>query len=427
MCWPMTRAVLLTLALFLPALALAQPTWSKEVSRIVQAKCEGCHRPGDIAPFSLTNYDEVSTWAQDIKRVVTDRSMPPWKPVAGNFRDFWGLTDEERKTILDWIEAGTPQGDPADLPEPLARSGPWPLGEPDLVLEMPEPFEVTRGRDIYRCFLLSPNLEEDKWISAVQVLPGNRQVVHHVVLFTDDSGQAEKLDAAEEGPGYTCFGGPGFDVNITNLSTLDLLGGSWAPGMRARHLPEGIGMFLSRKSKIVMQVHYFPSGPPGLDRSKIGLYFTKPGKKLRFVPLMNTTFRIPPGEEKTVTQQLTIPLFMDAQAVVIAPHMHLIGRKIKVELERRNEITELIRIDDWDFNWQSFYTFAEPVDLRPGDRLKLTCTFDNSDKNPRNPFNPPQEVRWGEGTRDEMCLAFIGTVFKFDVFPFTGQGQPMLK
>ena len=398
----------------------AQPTYSKEVSRIIQAKCQQCHRPDDIAPFALLKYEDASAWAEDIGRVVENKIMPPWKPVAGHgeFKDNFGLSADERKTILDWVAAGAPEGEKSDLPEPLATTGPWQIGEPDMVVTMPEAYDVPRRKDVYRCFVLPTGIDADKYVSAVQILPGNRQIVHHVLLFLDSSGQAEKLDAKDEGPGYECFGGVGIDTNGTfgfgggvSLSGL----GAWVPGSRVPVLPDGVGILVPKTARIIMQVHYFPNGRPGPDQTKVGLYFAKKAVKsqLLYVPVVNTTFKLQPGDQmRSVEASLTLPPLVDAKAYQIIPHMHLLGKTIKVQVTDKNTTRDMIQIDDWDFNWQNLYSFAEPMTIKSGSTVKLTCTYDNSEQNPRNPSNPLRVVGWGEGTEDEMCLAFIGATIE---------------
>ncbi|HYZ85061.1 MAG TPA: hypothetical protein VE621_11690, partial [Bryobacteraceae bacterium] len=217
----MRRPALILLSL-IPALPLAaETTFTRDVAPIIQAKCQHCHRPNDIAPFELLTYEDAVTWAADIQRVIENRIMPPWKPVDGHgsFQGNYGLKDEERVTILNWIAAGTPQGDPADMPPNAVERSKWELGEPDLVVSMPEPFEVPRAKDVYRCFVVPSNLESDQYITAVQVAPGNRALTHHTIIYADTRGQARKLDEQDEGPGYNCFGGPGFDLgfNITSF------------------------------------------------------------------------------------------------------------------------------------------------------------------------------------------------------------------
>lgn len=417
---------LLTLALLPGAAVLAlgaesaQFTWNGGIAALVQNKCERCHRPDDIAPFSLSSYDAVSEWAEDIRRVVEDRIMPPWKPVPGHgeFQDNFGLSDEERTNLLEFLKAGLPRGEEGAPPEPLPPAAEWELGDPDLVVGMEAPFDVPRAKDTYRCFVLPRTWNEDKFIDAVQIRPGDRRLVHHVILYLDSTGQAEKLDAADPEAGYECFGGPGIDVGEAGAQALlDLTSslGGWVPGSRTQRLPEGVGLFLSKGARIVMQVHYYPAGRPGPDQTKIGLYFSRKPveRRLRYIPVVDTSFRIPPGAKAhEAGATLLIPPLLDAHAIQVVPHMHLLGRKISLEVDRPgNNDESLIRIDDWDFNWQNFYTFVKPVALPALSRVRLKCTFDNSEDNPRNPSNPLRTVKWGEGTEDEMCLGFLGVTF----------------
>ncbi len=414
------RPLPLILLVFGAAVASAQPTFSSDVAPIMQAKCQGCHRPGDIAPFPLMTYDDASTWSDDIQRVVSQKIMPPWKPVPGHgdFRGDFELTDAERQTILDWIAGGIPQGDPANMPAPLPDTGPWQLGDPDLVLQMPQVFDVPRKQDTYRCFVIPTGLTADQWVTGVQVLPGNRQIVHHVILYVDQSGTADKLDGQDGNPGYDCYGGPGFDLfgggNLVAALNLTASLGGWVPGSRVQPLPDGVGMLLTKDARIVMQVHYFPNGRPGPDQTQVGLYFAKTPiqQRMRYFPLVNTTFQIPPGaSDYPVTDSFTVPFFLDAHAIQIVPHMHLLGRQIQVTMTQGDQSSDMVYIDDWDFNWQGFYTYKTPVALPAGTTVKLTCHFDNTADNPKNPNDPLKVVTWGEGTQDEMCLAFLGLTF----------------
>lgn len=403
--------------------ANAQYNYSKDISRIFQAKCQQCHREGDIAPFTLDSYSAATTWSEDIKNAVSEKRMPPWKPVDGynSFRDSWGLSDEERTMIVNWVDAGMPEGDPADLPEPLPNTGEWALGEPDSILKIPVNFEVPARKDTYRCFVIPTELTDDKWISAVQYVPGNKQVVHHAIAFVDKTGASAKYDGKDGQPGYECFGGAGDGVAEDASSML----GGWAPGVRARFLPDGIAMKLTKGSRIVLQIHYFANGKKDqTDQTKIGLYYSKNAvnKQLVYIPIVNTGFKIKPGDENAqVTAQFPIPPFYDATAIQVMPHMHLLGRQIKVEkIGLDKKVEPLIYINDWNFSWQGFYTFETPVRLPALSQMKVTCNFDNSDKNPKNP-NPLRTVGWGEGTEDEMCIGFVGVVFDRQGLPFVSK------
>ena len=408
------------LIFILSAMAVyGQPTYTREISRILQGKCQQCHRAGDIAPMELATYEQAVDWAADIKRVVNDGIMPPWKPVEGHgkFKGGYGLTAQEKQDLMAWIDGGTPKGEDSDTPEALPERGDWILGEPDRVLQMPVAYTPPRGKDVYRCFVIDPQLEGDQYISAVDMLPGNRKSVHHVILYLDTSGQAEKLDAQDEEAGYSCYGGPGFDVVTGSNLSVDALSvtlGGWAPGARPQHLPEGVGMFLSKKAKIVMQVHYYTNVSREPDQTRVGLYYAKGEvqRRMFFLPLIQQRLAIPAGNAKfQATASLTLPLLLDAKLINIFPHMHLLGTEIKVEATRGSTTTPLVWINKWDFNWQGAYTYEEQVPVAAMTTIRMTCTYDNSAGNPRNPSNPPKLVTWGEGTEDEMCVAFMGVTF----------------
>ncbi len=408
-----------------------QDTFSRDIAPILAAKCGQCHRPRDIAPFAVSTYETVADWKDDIKRVLADGTMPPWKPEAGfgEFRGDFSLSAEEKQRVLAWIDAGAPEGDPADLPTPSPATE-WSLGDPDLVLSMAEPYEPPRGRDMYRCFVLPTGYADTKFVSAVDILPGDRRYVHHVILYVDPTGESEQLDAKDPYPGYTCFGGPGTTINAADvLGGNSLALGGWAPGTRASHLPEGVGMQLPGKARIVMQVHYFARGGTAPDVTRVGLYFNKSTvhRRLLFVPVVPLDNRgrvdltIPAGADShTVTTEFLVPPLFDSKLVNIFPHMHLLGRQIKAELIARDgkPAANLIRIDNWDFNWQGPYTYTSEIPMSALQRVRLSCTYDNSPNNPRNPNNPVKTVKWGEGTEDEMCLAFLGVTFDRDRLSF---------
>ncbi|MEP7270683.1 MAG: hypothetical protein ABI882_04230 [Acidobacteriota bacterium] len=395
------------------------PTFSQEIVRIFQKNCQTCHHVGDIAPFSLMTFADARPWSRSIREQVILHKMPPWKPTAGcgDFRETRGLTDDERAKIVAWVDGASPEGNPADLPVPLEFPDGWPLGEPDLVLSMNEDYTPPTGGDIYRCFSLPVGLRGDRYVSAVDVRPGNRKIVHHMIGYLDPNGASVALDAADPGQGYTCFGGPGFSATgILN---------AWAPGARAIDEGDGIGIKLPKNARVVLQLHYHPSYPAEKDRTQIGLYFARsPVKKeLNFLPLENKTFSIPAGAKRhEVTESVTIPALSvyDSHIVSIAPHMHLLGREIGVDITRPSSQPEcLVKIEDWDFNWQTFYHFKQPIAAPGGSRLKLTSYYDNSSDNPRNPNLPPKLVKYGEQTTDEMCLGIVGFTSDIQVLPLS--------
>ena len=388
--------------------AAAPVTFNRQIIRIVQQNCQVCHRPGEIGPFSMMSYREVLPYARAIKAETQARRMPPWKPVAG-FGEFRGerrLTQGQIDLIARWVDSGAPEGNPLDLPAPVVFSDQWTLGTPDLVLEPDRDFQVPgEGRDIYRCFSIPIQLSENRYVAGVEIRPGSRSVLHHVLLFQDSFGvSAPAAKAADSQPGYDCFGGPGF------LPTSAF--GGWAPGNRPEMLPEGMGIRATPGARLVIQAHYHPSGTPQTDRTRVGLFFARGPVRSEYLylPLLNTRFTIPAGDPAyTVTASFTVPPLVRARAISVTPHMHLLGRQMKVEAVYPDGARRpLIFIDDWDFDWQDTYYFKDPIPLPPLTRLELTAVYDNSSSNPRNPNSPPRDMRWGEQTTDEMCLAAIG-------------------
>jgi hypothetical protein len=380
------------------------PTYSKDIAPIVFNHCSTCHRPGQVAPFSLLTYSDAAKRAQLIGYMTESRLMPPWKPTPGfgDFKNANFLSDEEIQTIKHWVEASAPQGNPADLPAAPKFQDGWQLGQPDLILKMPQAFQVpAEGEDIYQCFVLPLNLPNGANVAAVEIHPGNKKVLHHTLLFLNDDGAAVKKDNETAEPGYRCFGGPG-------VKTAGALGG-WVPGARPHVLPAGTATKVPPGADLIMQNHYHPSGKPESDQSEIGLYFAKGAveKTVFSLPMLYRNLTIPAGTKNYhVASSFVTPIDIDVTA--IAPHMHLLGREMKVTATLPNgEIMPLIWIKDWDFNWQGQYQFANPLLLPKGTRIELTATYDNSADNPKNPNSPPKDVHWGENTTDEMCIAFI--------------------
>jgi hypothetical protein len=392
-------------------------TYARDVAPILNKHCRECHRKGQIGPFPLEDYAQASKRAADLLDVVERRIMPPWKPTPGFGQAFLhdrSMGPEEVATLAAWVDADAPEGDPADLPAPPTFQDDWKLGKPDLIVELPEDFAIpATGGDIYRCFVIPTDLPEDKYIAGIEYRPGNPRVVHHILGYVDTSGEARKRDAAEDGAGYTCFGGPQIDP------AQDL--GGWAPGAEPGLLPEGIGRSLPKGGDVVIQVHYHPNGKPETDRSRVGLYFaTKPTKKtFHWWVALNQRFVLQPDDPKTweVPAQ-TLPLPVDVEVLALAPHMHLLGKDMEMWAEvptgegDQTKRIDLIKIDDWDFQWQNQYYLAEPITLPKGSVVKLISHFDNSADNPRNPSKPPKPVGWGEATTDEMCIGFFGIVKK---------------
>src|SRR5690606_29845259 len=243
-------------------------TYTRHIAPILADRCEGCHRAGQVAPFALSSYEDAKRWSTEIRAYTEKRLMPPWKPARGfgDLIDHTSLSDEEMDLIAKWVEAGTPEGDSKDLPPRPRFTDGWAYGEPDLVLEMPEEYIVgPEGEDDYRHLIIPIELDDDRYVQAVDVRPGNARTVHHVIAYVDTSGRARELDAKDPGPGYTRFGGTGFDP----VSTL----GGWAPGFTPQRTPEGSGAWLPKRADVVLQVHYYRTGFEERDRPRVGPWF----------------------------------------------------------------------------------------------------------------------------------------------------------
>ncbi len=396
-----------------PTAPAAGVTYSQEISRIVQQRCQECHRPNGIGPFALDDYADAVAWAADIATFTKNRSMPPWKPTAGegDFHNARVLPQREIDQIQEWVKAGCPEGKIRDLPSPLEFRNSWKKGTPDVILTAQDDYQIgPEGLDEYRCFVLPTNFDGDRYVTALEVLPGNRRVVHHVIAFIDTTGRSNTLDTADPQEGYaTSAGFPGF------LPSGGL--GGWAPGNQGHELPAGMAKVLPQGANIVMQVHYHRTGKPESDRTQLGLYFAKPPitRPVRTIPVMPfggpwSGMKIPAGADNhEVRASLVLPA--DVLAVTITPHMHLLGKDMRVTATLPNGTTQpLINLQNWDFNWQESYQYREPIRLPQGTRIDVVAHFDNSAKNPNNPHHPPQTVHWGEQTQEEMCIAFIEVV-----------------
>ncbi|HTM54247.1 MAG TPA: hypothetical protein VL175_09465 [Pirellulales bacterium] len=385
-------------------------TFSKDIAPILWKNCAACHRPGEIGPFPLLTYKDASKRADFLAEVTASHRMPPWKPEPnyGHFADERRLSDTEVKKIADWAKAGAPEGDKADLPKPPKFSKGWQHGEPDLVLKMPEKFSLPAdGPDVHRCFVIPIPIEKDAMVSGAEFRPGNPSVVHHAIMFLDATSSARKKDEEDETPGFESFGGPG----ITPTGGL----GGWAPGAMPRFLPEGIVKYVKKGSDLVLQIHYHPNGKPTTDQSQVGVYFSKkPAKKIvTGVALVQPKLEVPADEARAEVTVETKPLPTDVQVIGISPHMHNLGKEMKVFASQPGDDEKevpLIWIKDWDFNWQGQYLFKEPVHLPKGSIIKAHAIYDNSEKNPKNPNNPPKTVQWGEQTTDEMLLCGVQVI-----------------
>jgi len=376
-------------------------TFYRDIAPILYAQCADCHRAGEAAPFPLLCYNDACRHAAQIVEVTQSRFMPPWHPAPGfgHFQNERRLTDNQIALIRRWVAAGKPAGQVADEP-PLPRFTPgWQLGEPDVVLKMPEAFALSEaGPDLHQHFVIPTGIQRNRLVSAIEFRPGNPRIVHHACFYVDDTGAARKLDARQSDIGYGSFVGPGF----ANTGALR----SWLPGMSPQRLPAGMGQPLKGDSDLVLEIHYQRSGKPETDQSTVGIYFAPPTARQAVAELqvMNKSLMIPAGVERH-RHVATYTLPMAATLLDAAPHMHLLGQEMQAKATRPDgTVVPLIWIKDWDFNWQGQYIYATPVALPKGTRIDVEAWYDNSAENPLNPHSPPQTVCWGEQTHEEMGI-----------------------
>ena len=408
----MKNIILIVLSAFSLRPIAAQITYSEHIAPIIYENCTSCHREGEIGPFPLTNYDEVASWRGMVKFVTEIKYMPPWKPDP-SYSHFVGenvLTDAEIELIANWVDAGAPQGDPALEPAlPTFPSGSQ-LGEPDLVLEMAETYTIEgNNEDDYRVFVLPTELIEDKEIAAVEFRPGNTKAVHHVLLAYETAGAGRAKDAESEAFGYESFGDWGVPVEGTFTG--------YTPGIKNVFYPEGIGVTLPANADILAQVHYAPLPSDETDQSSINIFFKesldpveRQIQNRRVTPLDLPggffSFLIPPNEITTFKSEIEIT--EDISLISIYPHCHYLGKNWEIyAVTPQQDTIHLIRINDWDFNWQGAYTFDRMKKIPVGTVIHTSASYDNTLDNPYNPSNPPTRSMWGEGTTDEMYLVGI--------------------
>jgi peroxiredoxin len=362
-------------------------TYSKHVARVLEDHCVRCHRPGQIAPFALTSYDDAVAWAETMLEVIDEGRMPPWhaNPAYGHFSNDAHMPDEAKQVLRDWIEGGMPEGDAADLPKPLEFTEGWQIPKPDVVFKMPEPFVVpAKGVVEYQYFEFDPKFEEDVWIRGAEVRPENREVVHHVLVFYVPPGQEDKR---------------GEDALFNEIA-------AFAPGMPAGLWPEGYARLVPAGSKLIFQVHYTPNGSEQTDQTEVGLVFAdakSAHKEVRFGVAVNTDFRIPP-QHPNYHVPAGYSFTQDTLVHALIPHMHYRGKSFRFTAkypDGRQEI--LLDVPRYDFNWQNAYVFNEAKLMPKGTVLMCDGYYDNSPENLTNP-DPTKEVRWGDQSWEEMML-----------------------
>lgn len=371
----------------------ATVTYSSHIAKIFQDRCVACHRQGQIAPFALTSYQEAAGWAETIREVVREQRMPPWHadPKYGHFSNDARLSDSEKQLIEQWVKAGAPEGNPKDLPPARKFTEGWQIPTPDLVVQMPKEFTVkAEGTVAYQYFVVDPGFTEDKFVQYAECRPGNRSVVHHIILLVH----------------------PPDNFDDPNGLRSDWLTAT-APGAKPLALPDGYGKRIPAGSKLIFQMHYTPNGSVQIDRSSVGLKFADPKSVKQEVYTRRAAmerFRIPPNTaDHVVTANHRFN--QDTTMLAMFPHMHLRGKAFRYEAtypDGRREV--LLDVPRYDFGWQNAYVLAEPKKFPKGTTIQCTAHFDNSESNLNNP-NPNVAVFWGDQTWQEMMIGY------FDVVP----------
>ena len=381
------------------------PTFSKNVAPIIFERCAPCHRPGEAGPFSLLSYGDVRKRGALIVQVTRQRYMPPWMPEPGHgdFADSLRLSDSQIDTLADWVNQGMPEGDPADLPPAPHFTQGWQLGTPDMIVRMSQVYHLKAAAgDVFRNFVLPVNLKETKYVRAFELRPGDKRVVHHANVIIDRSRLLRRHDGEDGQPG---FGGMDVITEVTGEFDPDSHFLFWKPGSPVQQEPSNMPWKLDPGSDLIVNLHLQPSGKPEIVDAELGLYFTDQAPSLRPMLLQlehDGALDIPPGSRSfAVTDHLKLPIAVNLLAIY--PHAHFLGKQVDAWAELPDgKRLSLLKIDRWDINWQASYRYRQPIALPAGTTVAMRIGYDNTADNPRNPHNPPQEVRAGNRSQDEM-------------------------
>jgi hypothetical protein len=406
----------------MPAAFQPVSLFSKDVLPIMQKRCQNCHRPGEVAPMSFLTYQDARPWAKAIREAVLTRKMPPWfaDPHYGKFVNDRSLSQDEIDTLVSWVDGGAREGDSKDAPAPVQWVDGWSIGKPDAVFEMPHDFDVPSAGTIeYQYIVIPSGFTKDTWVEAAEARPGNRALVHHIIAFVREPG-SKWLSEAVPGVPFVPEGRkkaqPKKDAankprkeeeEDDSASTPELLIG-FAPGLVPMTLPAGQAKLVKAGSDFVFQMHYTATGKAGTDRSRIGVIFAKepPKERIFTANATNSKFVIPAGDPAYRVES-SITLQAPARLVDVMPHMHYRGKDFEYRLVYPTGESQIVlSVPHYDFNWQLFYYYAEPIVLPKGTRIECTAHFDNSPNNRYNP-NPKVEVRWGDQTWEEMMIGWF--------------------
>ena len=404
-----------------PRVAAESLTFAADVAPILYKNCVTCHRPGGIGPFSMLNFDTVTGRLKDIKDVLTEGKMPPWHAVApaGTFRNERRLPDGDKRTILRWIATGALFGDSARMPSAPTFASGWEIGKPDAVFTMQEDFHVpARGTVEYMYFQVPTNFTEDKWVQAIEIMPGARDVVHHVLVFARPPDSPVPNAAA---PNAAQAGAPARNPVLVFDSTqriddpprkdslhapprrMGALVATTAPGTNVLSFPEGTALLIRAGSILTFQMHYTAKGHDRMDRTAVGFRFAKemPSEQILATQFLNAQFTIPPGANDVMVPS-GVGFNEPVRLYGLFPHTHLRGKRWQYTLVKPDGSSEVILdVPKYDFNWQTYYLFAKPMEIPAGARIVSRAWYDNSAGNEDNP-DPSATVHWGDQTWEEM-------------------------
>ena len=393
--------------------------FSKQIAPLIYRSCASCHHAGEAAPFPLLTYEDVRNHAAQIVAVTQSRYMPPWLPAPGygEFLDDRRLSETQLQLLAKWVEQGCPQGNPADLPPPPRFAEGWQLGPPDLIVQIPKPYRLAAsGTDVFRNFILPVNVRETKYVRAIEMRPGNKRIVHHANILIDRRRSNRRHDGEDGEPGF-----PG--ILATTESRSDIFDPDshflfWKPGTVVEPEPDDMSWRLDPGTDLILNMHLQPSGKEETLQPQVGFYFATqpPRRHPMLLQLENDgAINIRPGmKDFAIEDHLTLPVGVDVLAIY--PHAHYLGKQIEAwaTLPDGTRVW-LLKINDWDTNWQGVYTYRSPIALPRGATLAMRILYDNSEANPRNPNHPPKWVRTGPLGEDEMGHVWLQVLPKKEV------------
>jgi hypothetical protein len=399
-------------------------TFYRDVLPILQERCQGCHRAGEVGPMAFGAYDQTRPWAKAIKQAVLLGKMPPWyaDTPPGRFHNDPRLSKQEIDKLAAWADNGAPAGNPKDAPRPVRFQEGWTIDKPDTIFQVPTPFQIPATGTLEYTYVIVPTgFKDDRWITQAEVRPGNRAVVHHANVYIREPGSnwlreypMGKLFVPEERGERVGTGGS----SSAGASVREQVIAGYSPGRPAKQVPDGYAMLIPAGSDLVFQLHYTTNGKPTSDVTRIGFVFAKsaPLKRVIRVQASNAGFVIPPGAQDYPVDG-SAKVGVDCELLNVYPHMHLRGKSMVLSaVYPTGEREEFVRVPHYDFNWQLVYSFSQPRLLPKGTVLKADATFDNSANNRVNP-DPKKSVRWGDQSWDEMMVGFFDLAIPVNTDP----------